>query len=84
MYFGGKLWHPDADSAALRYNPGRQTPARDTCSCELHDSHCTWGCEFCGCKEEYQQYMRFEESKAQLLPPSHLIRPGVHGYRHFS
>ncbi|KAL1498565.1 hypothetical protein AB1Y20_013884 [Prymnesium parvum] len=33
IYFGGRLWHPNAGDA-LRYNPGRQSPARATCTVE--------------------------------------------------
>ena len=62
IYFGGKLVHPTAASDALRYNPGRQAPARDTCSCEPHEAGCTW-CGTCACKAEFQAYMRLEDTK---------------------
>ncbi len=65
IYFGGKLWHPQDDSDVLRYDPGRQNPPRDTCSCDPHEAHCTW-CDDCRCKQEYQVYHRLEETKVFL------------------
>ena len=63
IYFGGKLWHPDEASDALRYNPGRQNPARDTCTCEPVE--CGW-CSTCGCKEVDKAFVSLTNTKVFL------------------